>query len=68
MSCHSWKQSNLYQVPLLPVTEKTANERLSVAECRGLLGASELSDAEVLELRDSLYIWLERFLDSHFDN
>jgi hypothetical protein len=49
------------------VTEKTANERLSIDDCRGLLGASELSDAEILELRDALYTWMERFLDSYFE-
>ena len=48
------------------MVEKIANERLSVSECRAILGASELSDAEILEWRDALYVWLERALDSYF--
>lgn len=38
---------------------------LTIEQCREFLDA-ELTDNEVCEIRDSLYVWLNQVLDSYF--
>jgi hypothetical protein len=39
---------------------------LSVEECRRILKRPELTDEQVIALRDDLYAWLNRALDEYF--
>lgn len=41
-------------------------EKISIQMCRDVLGKTDLTDQEIEQLRDSLYVWLERLLEQHF--
>lgn len=41
---------------------------LSIDECRRILRDDKLSEAEIKQLRDDLYAWLNEVLDEYFKN
>ncbi len=41
---------------------------LDLRECKEILGDNELTDEQVLQLRDSLYALTETVLDNYFEN
>jgi cyanate lyase len=43
-------------------------QKISIEKCRQILGKTDLTDQEIEMIRDSLYSWLERFLDQHFQD
>jgi len=41
---------------------------LSIEQIREILGRPDLSDAQIVAIRDDLYAWLNRALDEYFDS
>lgn len=41
---------------------------LSIDECRRILRDDKLSDEEIKEMRNDLYVWLNEVLDEYFKN